>query len=45
MDGILQWVINKLDGDANFPSGILFSNVANFFFDGVVNCENPTLLK
>jgi hypothetical protein len=29
-----EWVVNKLDGNANFPSGILFTNEAKFYVNG-----------
>jgi hypothetical protein len=35
-----EWAINKLDGDANFSSGILFTDEANFYVSGEVNRQN-----
>jgi hypothetical protein len=35
-----KWVVNKLDSAANFPSGILFMNEANFYVNGEDNCPN-----
>jgi hypothetical protein len=35
-----EWVVNKLDGDTNFPSGILFTDEPNFYINGEVNLQN-----
>jgi hypothetical protein len=32
-----EWAVNKLDGGANFSSGILFTDEANFYVNGEVN--------
>jgi hypothetical protein len=34
-----EWAVNKLDGDANFSSGILFTYEANFYVNEV-NSQN-----
>jgi hypothetical protein len=35
-----EWVVNKLDGDAKFPSGIFFTDEANFYINGEVDRQN-----
>jgi hypothetical protein len=35
-----EWVVNKLDDNANFPSAILFTDEANFYVNGEVNGQN-----
>jgi DNA-binding MurR/RpiR family transcriptional regulator len=35
-----KWAVNKFDGDANFSSGILFTEEANFYVNGEVNRQN-----
>jgi hypothetical protein len=32
-----EWAVNKLDGDTNFPSGILFTVKANVYFNEEVD--------
>jgi hypothetical protein len=36
--GFCQWVVNKLAGVTNFPSGILFTDEANFYVNGEAEC-------
>jgi hypothetical protein len=31
-----EWVVNSLDGEATFPSAILFIDEANFYINGEV---------
>jgi hypothetical protein len=38
--GFWEWAVNKLDDDANFSSGILFTDEANFYINGKVNRQN-----
>jgi hypothetical protein len=35
-----EWVVNKLDGDANFPSGIFFTDEANFYVNEEADRQN-----
>jgi hypothetical protein len=35
-----EWVVIKLDGDANFSSGILFTDEANVYVNGEINRQN-----
>jgi hypothetical protein len=35
-----RWPVNNFDGDANFSSGILFADEANFYVNGEVNRQN-----
>jgi hypothetical protein len=38
---LCEWVVNKLDSHANFQSGILFTDEANFYVNGEVDHQNP----
>jgi hypothetical protein len=35
-----RWPVNKLEGDANFSSGTLFTDEANFYVHGEANRQN-----
>jgi hypothetical protein len=37
---LCEWVVNKLDSDTNFQSGILFTDEANFYVTGEINHQN-----
>jgi hypothetical protein len=35
-----EWVVNKVNSDTLFPSGILFTDEADFYVNGEVNFQN-----
>jgi hypothetical protein len=35
-----EWAVNKLDGDANYSSGILLIDEVNVYINGKVNRQN-----